>query len=62
VTDRENLIAMFARAGVGFVSDGEHICVTAQDTDTGPNLGYLGFYTDFTFDESGSLISVGSWE
>jgi len=62
MTDRETLEAMLTRALVDFEINDTHIVVSAHIDDSETNPGYLGFFTEFTFDAEGNLKSVGAWE
>lgn len=69
MNDREILRAMFDRAGVVYDDEDEGELTVerlggrkARWTAETTNLGYSGFFTVFTFNAEGALVSVGAWE
>lgn len=66
MSDRDNLIKMFDRAGVEWEPHEDpkynSIFVYAEDRENGSNLGYMGFFSSFGFTDEGELESIGSWE
>ena len=68
MSDREDLLALFARMGVK-VAPRERVgreCVErladAVAIDSRANEGYGGFYAAFNFDADGNFVDVGIWE
>lgn len=64
MNDFDHLVEMFNRAGVAFTYDKDARVLTIQSDGSrkGPLRGYLSFYSEFAFDEHGTLTSVGIWE
>ncbi len=64
MTDRQQLEALFKRAGIVFTMTGRVLTVNADDNAerSGVQPGYPGFETVFTFAEDGALIQIGAWE
>ena len=58
MSDREDLLALFARMGV-VVDDEDVDAVVIASRD---NQGYGGFYASFNFDPEGNFMHVGIWE
>jgi hypothetical protein len=67
MSDRETLEAMLIRAGVKFTSgvygnDQIFTTLIVESDGSEVNQGYIGFHTEFVFDRSGQLRSMGAWE
>lgn len=64
MTDLEQILAMFARAGVVFDrGDDADGTTLGCDAGAGPaNKGYSGFAVGIEFDAAGNLTSIGAWE
>ena len=70
VSDYQKLVEMLCRAGVTFHESVEVdgtlvITIYAAGNvkpDREPNPGYTAFYTEWKFNPSGALRSVGVWE
>jgi hypothetical protein len=64
MTDLEQVLAMFVRAGVVFErNDNPETTVLSCEAHNGPaNNGYIGFIASMAFDHDGNLKSVGAWE
>lgn len=66
MTDYEKVKQLFSELNITMTEDFDTwdtqpkvIVIVAKD---GENKGYDGFYTQFSFNEDGSFINVGSWE
>ena len=65
MTERDTFQAMLMRAGVKFeVEEREGgVTVVSIESNTGEkNMGYFGFFTEFTFTPDDTLDRVGVWE
>jgi hypothetical protein len=64
MNDLEQVLAMFARAGIVFErGDGDKGTVLNCEAHAGPaNEGYSGFTACLGFDVQGNLTSIGAWE
>jgi hypothetical protein len=64
MTDLEQILAMFARAGIVFErGDGDKGTYLNCEAKAGPaNEGYHGFAAGLDFDVNGQLRSIGAWE
>ena len=59
MTDKEKVIQFLTELGVGFVDDeGDIRCAEGMSKVA----GYSTFYTQFSFDDDGSFISIGAYE
>lgn len=52
-TDRELLKELFTKRNIKF-EENDH-CITIE-------AGYVGFFSDFTFDDNGTLLKVEAFE
>lgn len=67
VTDRDRLLALLSSFGISVeatVLPGSGCVVHLEASqEHGEKIGgYVGFYTEFTFDAEGRFVSVGAWE
>lgn len=67
-TDKEKLEAVFNELGIGYnqmrkdyLKKGAHSGIWFNYAHKGVD-GYMSFYTQFEFDESGKFIGAGVWE
>jgi len=65
MTELDQVVAMFDRAGVKYVRGGnaEGYVWLSAESDGGPvNTGYGGFVAQLEFYPDGRLRSIGAWE
>lgn len=72
MTDKEQLKALLLKFGVHLTDSEEKeveadqgknfLCVEADDSDKGRQMGYHCFFVDFNFDKDGNFINMGIWE
>ena len=62
MSDREDLLALFARMGVKVAPPELEDDSNAVVIDSRGNNGYSGFYATFNFDAHGNFEDVGIWE
>lgn len=60
--DLQTLKLLFTKAGIVYRYDSIDNTITVEAGDGDNNRGYSGFLTTFTFDDNGTLTSIGSWE
>ncbi len=59
MSDKDKLIALLSKFGVGYEVEGNTvICMEGSERVE----GYSWLYTTFTFDSKGEFVSMGAWE
>ncbi len=63
LTDKLKLIELLEGFGVKLRKEPSTVTLEVNKSDPDSKIsGYMGFFTEFNFDENGKFIDVGVWE
>ena len=66
MTDLEKFLELYRSVGIepeiNEVKNGTLLRLEAESSRNSPFVGYMGFYTQITFDQNGKFQNQGIWE